>query len=98
MKFPQPMLACGSGGLSFQEWKRRPAYKVHCFTFAIASELCRVHRRAGTGLVSTLSSGDAGALSLFRALSPHRSAAANQLRDCVAAEVRALRRELLTMV
>lgn len=98
MKYPQPKLACTSSGLSLQEWKRRPVYKVHCFTFAIASELCGVRRTAAKGLVSTLTSGDADALSLFRALSPHRSAVANQLRDCVAAEVRALRRELLTMV
>lgn len=98
MKPKSPKLACTASGMSFEAWKRRPVFKVHCYTFDIARQLCGVRRRPGEGFVRVHGKPDAQGLVMFRALAPFRTCASQQMRNRVAQHVRALRRELQTMV
>ena len=79
-----PKLACTASGMAFQEWQRRPVYRVHCATFRIARELCNVALPQGMGYASAFGVEDESGLSTFRALAPYRSAAAKLLRCQVA--------------
>lgn len=86
-------LACTASGQSFEDWKRRPVYKTHCATTAVARRLCIPGWKPGTGLATCLSGDDSTGLTTFRALRPYRSVAANALRAQVAAIVRADRQQ-----
>ena len=92
--------ACVANGMSFETWKHRPAFKVHCLTFDIARKLCGVDRvnMPGTGMASLMSVPDADGLFTFRALSPYREASAISLRNRVATQLREMRRERHLMV
>lgn len=83
-------------GVSFEQWMRRPVYKVQCFTAALAYELCGIRKAPGQGYVSVLGAKNAG-LSKFRCIAPYRDNEANDLRLRVARHVKAMRREAALM-
>ena len=87
-----PKLASTASGMSFEVWKRRPVYKVQCFTADIANQLCGVRLKPGQGIAVVLGVPDAQGLDMFRALAPYRTPAANKLRSRVAERARELRR------
>lgn len=77
-----------SGGLAEapSPSKQRPVYVAQCKTFAVALGLYGIKLAPGEGRATYL--GDQSPLTLFRALRPYRSQAANQLRADVARIVR----------
>lgn len=80
-------------GISFEEWKRRPVYKVQCFTASIANQLCGLSTPPlGMGLATVL--GDsADGLRTFRCLPPYRDDEGKALRLRVARTIQRMRRE-----
>lgn len=80
-------------GISFEEWKRRPVYKVQCFTASIANQLCGLPKSPlGMGMATVL--GDsAGGLSTFRCLPSYRDEEGKALRQRVARTIQRMRRE-----
>lgn len=79
-------------GISFDQWKLRPVFKVHCRTYRTAAELCGLTQSTGCGSRG-LSGPHATALQGFRQLAPYRGPEANALRLRVARHIKAMRRE-----
>lgn len=73
----------------FATWRKRPVYKVHCQTFAMACDLMEVRLAPGEGLATHADR--ASALNTFRALKDYRDESANALRNSVAREMRITR-------
>jgi len=73
----------------FATWRKRPVYKVHCQTFAMACDLMEVRLAPGEGLATHADR--ASALNTFRALKNYRDESANALRNSVARAVRLAR-------
>ena len=92
--------ACVANGMTFETWKHRPAYKVHCLTFDLARKLCGVERinKLGTGMASLMTVPGADGLFTFRSLAPYREPTAIALRKRVATRLREMRRERHLMV
>lgn len=88
MKPNAAKLACVSNGLTFEEWRIRPVYRVHCHTFRVARSLLNLPELQG-GMVTVYGAADSSGLTLFRALAPYRSQEANALRQRVARHLRA---------
>lgn len=80
-------------GTSFEEWKRRPIYKVQCLTASIANQMCRLPKPPlGKGMATVL--GDStGGLGTFRYLPPYRDEEGKALRLRVARAIQHMRRE-----
>lgn len=74
--------------MGFEAWRQRPVYRAQCATAALANELCGIRLQPGQGLALPLGDTRYDALTLFRALRPYRSAAANALRTQVAMVMR----------
>lgn len=91
MKDCQAKLACTASGASFEEWRRRPVYTVHCKTFSIAQKLCGVNLTPGQGLAISASHGEYSGLATFRCLPAHRTPLGSSLRQAVAKEIHAQR-------
>lgn len=87
--------ACVANGMTYETWKHRPAYKVHCITADLARKLCGVDRiyKPGTGMGSLMSIPSTDGLSTFRTLAPYREPEAIVLRNLLATRLHALRRE-----
>lgn len=79
-------------GISFDQWKYRPVFKVQCQTYTIAASLCGLTQTVGCGS-RTLSGLHSVALQGFRMLAPYRNQEANALRLRVARHIKAMRRE-----
>ena len=84
-------------GISFDQWRQRTVFKVHCLTYKAAAELCGLTKSSGCGS-QTLTGPDAQALQGFRMLKPYRCSEANALRLRVARHIKAQRRESALMV
>lgn len=84
--------AINASSMTFEEYKLRPVYKVHCKTTAIARALCGIRVEASMGLATAGS--DANGLTTFRALTPYRSVQANALRHQVCKAIQHERKEL----
>ena len=84
-------------GLSFEQWKHRPVFKVQCQTYKIAASLSGLTQSVGCGS-RTLSGPNASALQGFRMLAPYRDQEANALRLRVARHIKAMRREAALLV
>ena len=84
-------------GVSFEDWKHRPVYKVQCFTYKAAAELCGLALSAGSGC-RCLSDQGANALQGFRKLAAYRDNEANALRTRVAHHIKSMSREAALMV
>lgn len=87
-----------SSGMTFQQYMRRPVYKVQCHTMQIAQQLCGLQPQQGKGRITALSTSDTDGLTRFRCLPGHRTDAAKSLRLRVAHHVKQLRREAALMV
>lgn len=96
----QPRVACTASGMTFEQWRQRPAHRVHCLTWDVAKLVVGVNMRQGDGLGSpgVINVPGADALDTFRHLAPFRSRAASLLRQRVANEVREMRRQCQIMV
>lgn len=75
-------------GISFDQWMRRPVYKVQCYTASIAHSLCGVKKQPGLGLATFFGTQDATGLTKFRCLKSYRDDAANDLRNRVAQHIK----------
>ncbi|ABD72144.1 hypothetical protein Rfer_4458 (plasmid) [Rhodoferax ferrireducens T118] len=81
-------LACTASALSFEEWQRRPVYRAHCKTAAIARAMCNVQTQPGHGLATRFGLTDHSGLDTFRALAPYRTSQAVRLRNQVAKAIK----------
>ncbi len=85
-------------GMTFQQYMRRPVYKVQCHTMQIAQQLCGLQPQQGKGRMTAMSTSDTDGLTRFRCLPGHRTDAAKALRLRVAHHVKQMRREAALMV
>lgn len=76
--------------IPFEQWKHRPGYRAHCYTNAMAHEICGVRFKPGPPQIE--------AMATFRCLAPFRDDSANELRTRVARHIKALRREAFLVV
>ena len=67
---------------TFEAWQNRPVYKVQCYTFRKAKELC------GIDPDSNLATRGASVFDTFRALPQYRDSYAKTLRGMVALSIR----------
>ena len=85
--------ACIANGMTFEYWRTRPTYRVHCTTGHIANKICGIGSVEFGGMGALLTDARCDGLHFFRYLNPHRDQAANELRTRVAQVAREMRKQ-----
>lgn len=94
--YQAPLMVATKSACNFEQFMRRPVYKVQCFTTRIARQLVGIHVPNGQGLASAMDA--ISGLHTFRCLSPYRDDAGKLLRARVARHIRTLRAKSRTLM